>query len=138
MISDFYDAHYRHWEDAETLYHEGRLPNADHLYGMSAECGLKQLMMKFGMPVDPITGIPLRQDRVHANCIWIRYETYRSGKSAGVNYALQSSDPFFDWDVNQRYANRSHFDNSRIQPHRAGALEVQKLIKKAEIEGLIS
>jgi hypothetical protein len=40
MNADFLDAHYRHWQDAELLFGRGRLANADHLYGLAAECGL--------------------------------------------------------------------------------------------------
>lgn len=143
MNADFYDAHCRHWEDAETLCNDGRLANADHLYGMAAECGLKRLMELFGMMVDATTGKPYKPntspkewETKHADKIRIRYQSYLSGQRA-IDYALQSNDPFSDWDVNQRYANRSDFDIARVQPHRAGALEVQNLIKKAEIEGLI-
>jgi len=40
---DFLDAHERHWEDAELLFGNRRWANADHLYGLAAECGLKAL-----------------------------------------------------------------------------------------------
>lgn len=49
MQVDFLDAHFRHWEDVEQLFQQHRLANADHLYGLAAECGLKRLMMVFGM-----------------------------------------------------------------------------------------
>jgi hypothetical protein len=52
MQADFLDAHERHWQDAELLLTNQRLANADHLYGMSAECGLKRLMLAFGMTYD--------------------------------------------------------------------------------------
>lgn len=138
MNPDFLDAHHRHWEDAELLFNDSRLPNADHLYGMAAECGLKRLMMVFGMQVDSTTGNPSdRQDWKHMeHQLWTYYHSYLSGLSA-INYALPSNDPFSDWKAEQRYANRSNFDSARVQSHREGALEVQKLIKKAEIEGLI-
>ncbi|WHF34964.1 hypothetical protein [Aeromonas salmonicida] len=47
MQADFLDAHARHWDDAESLLQAQRWANADHLYGMAAECGLKQLMRVF-------------------------------------------------------------------------------------------
>lgn len=49
MVTDFMDAHHRHWEDAELLFNASRWANADHHYGMVAECGLKRLMIVFGM-----------------------------------------------------------------------------------------
>lgn len=39
--SDFLNAHHRHWTDAELLYSQDRRANADHLYGLSAECGVR-------------------------------------------------------------------------------------------------
>lgn len=143
MSPDFLDAHHRHWEDAEMLFNCARLANADHLYGMTAECGLKRLMIWFGMKVDATTGRPYKPntnpvewETKHADKIRIRYQTYLSGQRA-IDYALSSNDPFFDWNVNQRYASRSNFDSARVQSHRDGAQEVRKLIKKAEIAGLL-
>ena len=84
MHTDFHDAHERHWADAELLYNEGRWANADHLYRMAAECGLKRLMLLFGMPFDVAGDRPSDwSDRVHADGIWTRYETYRSGHRSG-------------------------------------------------------
>lgn len=146
MNPDFLDAHHRHWEDAETLYNDGCLANADHLYGMAAECGLKRLMMEFGMMIDSATGKPykpatatsaIQWENKHVDQIWHRYESYRSGHTLGVNYVLPANAPFSDWKAEQRYANRSNFDNARVQPHRDGAQEIRKLIKKAQIAGLL-
>ena len=68
MHTDFLDAHKRHWADAEYLFNGSRWANADQLYGVSAECGLKRLMVAFGMDFNIIKGIPVeREDRVHAN-----------------------------------------------------------------------
>ncbi len=142
MNTDFLDAHYRHWEDAELLFNAKHWANADHLYGFSAECGLKQLMKKFGMPIDTTTGTPSKgQDRVHVmenkkNSAWDRYESYRCGRGEGTHYALPSTNPFGDWDVFQRYAHRGHFDQVRVEPHRIGANDVHALVHKAESEGV--
>ena len=67
MNADFLDAHRRHLRDADYLFSASRLANADHLYGMAAECGLKRLMMAFGMQTDN-TGSPVdrQKDRIHA------------------------------------------------------------------------
>lgn len=138
MQADFLDAHQRHWDDAETLFQAQRLANADHLYGVSAECGLKKLMIVFGMNVNSTTGSPVDyQDRKHANDIWMRFESYRCGHVVGVGYILPAPNPFHDWDVSQRYAHQSNFDQARIQTHQDGARTVCELIKKAKLEGLI-
>ena len=63
--ADFADAHRRHLEDAELLFDRERWAKADHLYGLSAECGLKAVMRSLGMPVDAV-GMPReREHRQH-------------------------------------------------------------------------
>src|SRR5574343_1869658 len=138
MQADFLDAHERHRDDAERLFSAGRYANADHLYGMAAECGLKRLMIRFGMVLNPATGSTKeRDDREHVDNIWSRFESYRSGKVEGVDYGLPTPNPFDDWNVSGRYAHQSNFNQAGVQPHRAGALAVSQLIKKAQREGLL-
>lgn len=138
MQADFLNAHERHWVDAEYLFQAQRWANADHLYGLAAECGLKRLMLAFGMPYDATRDRPDKsQDRTHANGIWARFESYRCGHHQGTGYALTTSDPFADWDVAQRYAHQANFDQARVLAHQSGADSVRKLIKKAQKEGLI-
>ncbi len=132
MISDFLDAHHRHWEDAEFLHGDSRWANADHLYGMAAECGLKRLMQVFGMPIDAMGRPSNKDDRRHVTDIWTRYETYRSGHGQ-AGYSLPNN-PFVDWDVSQRYARRSEFDQARMDAHRQGAQIVRNLLSRVELE----
>jgi len=138
MQADFLDAHERHWADAERLNQAQRWANADHLYGMAAECGLKRLMLAFGMPYDTAKDRPDKsRDQTHANGIWARFESYRSGHHQGAGYALTTPNPFADWDVAQRYAHQSNFDQARAQGHQAGAQTVRNLIAQAQREGLL-
>ncbi len=138
MQADFLDAHERHWVDAERLFQAQRWANADHLYGMAAECGLKRLMLAFGMPYDVAKDRPdQKDDRVHANGIWARFESYRSSYVQGTGYTLSRNNPFAHWDVSDRYAHQSNFDQTRTQGHQAGAQEVRSLIAKAQLEGLL-
>ncbi|MFC7421049.1 hypothetical protein ACFQNF_14385 [Iodobacter arcticus] len=144
MNTDFLDAHDRHRQDADLLFEASRWANADHLYGVAAECGLKRLMMLFGMQVEATTGAPKNlQDRAHINeakkgSAWDRYESYRSGYTAGASYPLPTINPYADWDVAQRYAHQSHFDEVRAKVHQNGANVVHVLIKKAKLDGLFS
>lgn len=137
MNTDFLDAHDRHWQDAGLLFESTRMANADHLYGMAAECGLKRLMVAFGMPIGSDGGPTDESDRIHANHAWVRYEAYRSGHHEGASFALPTTNPFRDWNVSQRYANQCNFDHKRVDSHRLGAEAVRKLIGKARKEGLI-
>lgn len=137
MNADFLDAHDRHWQDAETLLDANRLANADHLYGIAAECGLKRLMVCFGMKVRA-DGAPLLQgDWVHADKAWDQYESYRSGYLAGAAYALCSSNPFANWSAGQRYAKQAQFDAGRVQAHRQAASSVRQHVNAAQRAGLI-
>jgi hypothetical protein len=139
MQADYLDAHERHWHDAELLMGQQRWANADHLYGMAAECGLKRLMLAFGMPYDPTKNLPQkREDREHADGIWARYESYRCGHHRGAAYGLPSPNPFDNWKVAQRYAHQTCFTQARVQQHQAAAAQVRKLIALAKQEGLIN
>lgn len=137
MVEDFYDAHERHFDDAEVLYQQQRWANADHLFGIAAECGLKALTEKF-------KGAPLvRGERYHINepaskpsDAWEIFESYRSGHMLGPKFVVPAVNPFADWNVSQRYANRSNFSQATVDPHRAGASSVMSLLITADVEGL--
>jgi hypothetical protein len=136
MQADFHDAHDRHWNDAEKLRTDARWANADHLYGLAVECGLKRLMQAFGMPFG-VDGSPAsKADRKHADRLWVRYDAYRVGHHYGVAYALPIANPFSDWSVEQRYANQRMFDATRVNAHRLGADAIRRLVSKARLDGL--
>lgn len=137
MQADFLDAHERHFNDAERLAKAQRWANADHLYGIAVECGLKRLMLAFGMPFDVDSNDPSKSaDRKHANEIWVRFESYRCGHAHGTEYALPEN-AFADWNVSQRYERQSCFDQVRVLPHQQGAGIVQAMIQKAQRDGLV-
>lgn len=137
MNADFLDAHQRHWDDAERLFNTQRWANADHLYGVAAECGLKRLMRAFGMPVNAAGSPRDMSDRLHANGIWARYATYLS-RNVGVGYGLPAQNPFGNWEVSDRYAHQSGFNQLRVKAHQQGAQLVCDLIAKARREGLLT
>ncbi len=138
MKTDFLDAHERHWKDAQLLFQNQRWANADHLFGMAAECGLKRLMQVFGMPYDTGKDRPQeRDDQQHINKIWDRFESYRSGHAQGASYVLPVPDLFNNWNVSQRYAHQSEFNQVYTELHRQGADAVQALVRQARLEGLI-
>ncbi len=138
MNTDFRDAHERHWEDAELLFEKNQWANADHLYGIAAECGLKSLMLSFGMPFDSGKDRPQEpDDRTHIDTIQTRYETYRCQHPAG-KYILTNPSIFDDWKASQRYANRSNFDCIRATTHRKGAIDVCNIVRQAQLDGLLA
>lgn len=120
---DYRDAHYRHWEDAELLLQEGRLANADHLYGLSAECGLKFLLVR-------ARGHLVRQERIHIDDLWPHFRLLSNLRRLPLP-GLPQQNPFADWRAQQRYAHRSNFNPNFVDNHRQGALFVRKLVSAA-------
>jgi hypothetical protein len=137
MQTDFFNAYQRHYKDAEYLYDASRWANADHLYGFSAECGLKCIMQSFGMRLDPVKGTPPKKDKVHIDQVWDRYETYRAGMGA-AEYALPQPNPFAAWNVSDRYAHETGFTQTLVEQHKTGFKVVQALIYKAILDGRLT
>ena len=136
MATDFLDSHHRHWHDAELLFREERWANADQLYGLAAECGLKRLMIEFGMPHDS-SGPSERKDKVHVNRLWRRFEDYRSGHSVGPAFSLPQGEPFEDWSIEQRYAATDEISEGQVQAHRTACEMTRALVKMATMQGLL-
>ena len=130
--ADYTDAHERHWEDAEYLFIAGRWANADQLYGFSAECGLKKLMRRLGMPVD-VDGKPTEREHLeHIEKLWSVFDQFAAQRGAGALRAqLPAGDPFSDWSHHNRYASRGHFDRAYVEPHRDAALGVRLMVEGA-------
>jgi hypothetical protein len=138
MNTDYFDAHERHLKDAESLYAAQRWANADHLYGMAAECGLKALSEVFkGSPLVRGDFFHIMEPPSKPSNAWDRYESYRSGHADGAKYLLLPQNPFTNWDVSQRYAHQSCFDQAHVDPHQQGAEHVRQLVKAARMDGLI-
>lgn len=133
--ADFADAHGRHWEDAELLFGRKRWANADHLYGLSAECGLKAVMKGLGMRVDAQGRPKKRQHTKHGDQLWRAYGNFVKGRRKR-NYILAGA-PFKNWSISDRYANRRHFAKSRVAPHRHATLRVRDLIQRARQDGVL-
>ena len=130
--ADFTDAHNRHWEDAELLYGNKRWANAGQLYGFSAECGLKSVMLLLGMKVDD-TGRPVEpQHRKHVQDLWpifVQFATERNGSE--YMPLLPNDEPFSDWSHHDRYAHRRRFDKANVDPHREAAQGIRQMVEQA-------
>lgn len=124
--TDFADARERHWSDAEVLLAGGCWANADHLYGFSAECGLKLIMQRLGMRLDD--GLPPREYREHVNVLWRLFQDFAE-RHDGARYLqhLPDGEPFADWSVADRYARRSAFGEELVAPHREAARTVGRV-----------
>ena len=132
---DFADAHRRHWEDAELLFKYERWANADHLYGLSAECGLKAIMLRLGMGVDA-DGTRLKpQNRKHMPKLWSIFEDFARDRDRGRYLApLSDAKSFGDWSIHDRYANRHRFMEEGAAPHREAACRIGDVVRQVEQE----
>ena len=133
--ADFHAAHLRHWRDAELLFEHRRWANADHLYGLSAECGLKALMVDLGMEVTEDDGRPARPEhRQHVNALWSEFISFAIGNSFQYLDMLPDGEPFDDWSTADRYAHGSHFSDAGVSPHRSAADAVRKMMQTAQLD----
>ena len=113
-------------EDAAYLFGDGRLGNADHLYGLSAECALKAILAgtKFSGP-----GLP-GEYRIHIDKLWERFRSLAEDRYlARYAASLPQDNPFSDWQISQRYRNRTIFVQRTVENHRGAAQDVRKLLR---------
>lgn len=125
--ADFPNAHVRHWRDAEYLFLAGRWANADQLYGLSAECGLKAVMVADGLPVDALGSPRDGNYRQHVDTLWDTFRAFVQGRRTGnlLHHHLPQSNPFKSWRVANRYADDVHFDQTTVASHRTAARRVR-------------
>ena len=136
MPADFIDAHRRHWQDGELLFKNERWANADQMYGFSAECGLKAIMLTAGMPVDD-AGIPTdREHRQHVRGLWPVFQSFAGGQvGRRLLRLLPDGDPFANWSHHDRYSHRDGFREDTVEPHRSAAREVRGMVDSSEQDG---
>lgn len=124
--SDFHNAFKRHQNDAGLLWDNHRKANADHLYGLAAECALKALLLK--------QGVELKRCKEHINKLW---DIYISFMQTRKTYSISEENPFADWNVSQRYDNEDSITMEVVQKHRLAVVEVEKIVRKAELDGVL-
>ena len=136
--ADYPNAHLRHWQDAERLFEAKRFANADQLYGFSAECGLKAVMVKNGMPIDDL-GVPTnRRHLKHIHKLWETFRAFVEGRPTGaLLHHLPERNPFRAWSQDHRYVSSSHFDFRAVAPHRKAALQVRQFYLRFEECGFV-
>lgn len=125
MPVDFLDAADRHWEDAELLFSNVRLANADQLFGIAAECALKAAM-------EAISGTSLnRRYFKHINELWSEFNTFAAGRNGSDYIKLlgNAQDPYSDWDISDRYNNRNDFPVTKVSPHQQAAQNSINMLK---------
>lgn len=139
MNTDFKDASERHFDDGELLLSEHRLANADHLFGLSAECSLKAVMVALGMATGG-TGTPVdRGHIVHMPVQWAAFHSFAQGRLASRYLEpLDKQNPFADWQVNQRYWRQDAIPEKTAKNHRKAAIQCQESLEKTFLDGVVT
>jgi hypothetical protein len=140
MPTDFRDAAERHWDDAACLFSDNRPANADHLFGLSAECALKAVMVGLRMALLQDGAPQERQHRVHINELWDEFVNFAQGRG-GSRYVVAItgvSNPFSDWDASQRYAHRTDISIGAVSNHKNGAEKTITILNLAILDGVVS
>jgi hypothetical protein len=136
MSTDFQDASARHFQDAVLLESEGRPHNADHLFGFSAECSLKAVMVGIGQPVAS-DGAPIDYKN-HIDALWSKFQSFSSGLLDAKYLAyVPPTNPFASWQAEQRYWGRTAFSAPNLATHRVAAGECRMLLKELLLDGVL-
>lgn len=140
MSTDYQDAAERHFEDAEYLKKDenaNREANADHLYGLSAECSLKAVMTALGMERTK-AGAPRDSGlKVHMPDQWAAFQSFACGRlAARYLNILDQSNPFSDWKVDQRYFHRQKISTTATSKHRKAAIHCRTCLHALILDGV--
>lgn len=135
-MPDYYDAAQRHIDDAHHLLALTRLANADHLFGVSAECALKAIMLSLGMQMTD--GKPQNRKHGHINVLWDEFISFANGRG-GAKYAtfLGTANTFGSWDVSQRYENTSTISVAAVTDHKKSAEVAFNCLVQAVMDGVV-
>jgi hypothetical protein len=135
MTINFHKASERHWKDADLLEKQLRPENADHLFGLSAECAIKAAMATLGAPLKS-NGDLSDQYQLHVDQLWDKFQHFAQGPHLSRYAALLGrSNPFRDWRIIQRYYEDGHLQNSNKLPgHRNGAFVARRMLTQVLLD----
>ena len=137
---DFPLAAKRHWRDAILLEANGRMGNAGQLYGFSAECGVKALLVALGYPIGPDgspvkkppAGTPKVREHIHQLvCIIGAINSEIAGRG-GAKYTAMFPNitKFSNWSIDHRYLADAAIPNS-LPAWKLAAEEVMRMLDTA-------
>ncbi|MFE7432511.1 hypothetical protein ACFU78_05860 [Streptomyces tendae] len=151
--TDYACAGERHYEDASYLHGDGRLLNADHLFGLAVECLMKALLLRFGgshrvsmtdrrnrpakLPWwdNPATGDrePLRHIDEMCSALPLLLEG-RSGPALNRALTRVAAD-FEKWVVDDRYTDGAHLPPALLSRRQEAATLAQELHLHVQFTG---
>lgn len=138
---DFHQAAKRHFYDAEILMDHNRKATAGHLYGFTAECGVKSLLVWKGYPTNQLSGeICEKKKRFRAHIHELikninMLHTFLDGRGA-VKYLamIPSIGNFSDWKTDHRY-----YIDSALPPSaskwREASREILRMLDEVTLDG---
>lgn len=132
LMAHFPKAHWRHWEDAELLFAHRRWGNADHLFGFSAECGLKAIMARHGMALDAFGHPRESSHRKHIRDLWAEFDHFMKRRPSEYRRFLPPGRPFSDWSHQDRYSDSGYSDRAAVERHRAAARGILRMVRSLE------
>jgi hypothetical protein len=138
---DFLAASKRHYLDAELLTNSRRIPNAGHLFGFAAECGLKALLISHGLNTDPITGDiiepPPHKYKTHINDLINNVVIFPSSPGYSKYLGMMPNIKVFsNWSAKHRYYDESSIPASHSD-WQGAAKEVMNMLDQAKLDGVI-
>ncbi|MFJ9556277.1 hypothetical protein ACIRPH_20880 [Nocardiopsis sp. NPDC101807] len=134
---EFAGAAGRHFDDAELLRSNGRLPNADYHYGFAVECALKSLLLRYlGATMNnnkPVHG----SDKLgHLPGVWKDAAVHARGRSATrLVSAMGATNPFAGYRVEHRYRGNPQVDAEVLTERRNAAHRLLTLHQQALVVG---
>lgn len=148
MPTSYPESAKRHLRDAEFLcdsHDVARLPNASQLFGFSAECALKAVLIGLGVPTNPAHGgVAKRKEFGHLPGLWQQFSAYAGGQLGGkylaaLQPAAGTVAPFANWSVDDRYAPDTWLAarNPDVTDHRANARDCMALLELAQEDGIV-
>ena len=141
MSSNFKEAAKRHYEDARYLRSDNRQPNAGQLFGFSAECGIKALLVGLGHPTDasggitPAWGLRGHIHQIHGVFGLLNQFGVDSRQSAKYHAMVPHLGDFSDWHTDHRYASAAEILLPLVEKWDSAAQEVLKMVQEAEFSG---
>jgi hypothetical protein len=134
----------RHLNDARHLISLGqaeRIPNATQLFGISAECALKAVLVGTGcIATSAATGdITNRNDRKHVAQLWADFPAYMTGRASAHYSALlltaPKPNPFDSFNVSQRYDDELSLPWPDFHDYEVGSYIANDVLRQARLNG---
>ncbi len=138
MTRNFKDAAIRHFSDADYLFAANRKPNAGQLYGFCAECGIKALLILFGLPIEKNSGdlLTKSQFKMHINGLIANLYSFVPSDRTYFSYLgmIPGITMFRDWSVDHRYFAEPAIPQS-YSKWKIAAQQIRAMMDRAVLDG---